>query len=250
MESALGRVIDLLPGLVWTALPDGRADFVNKHWCEYTGLGFDEACGHGWRGAVHADDRPQLVEQWQASVASGEPGELEARLRRSDGEYRAFLFRFSPITDASGRIAGWCGISADVEDRKRADEALRSLARRARMIVDGLPAMVTLMTPAGQLDNANQYMLEYFGETLEVLRSRPVGYSFHPEDRAEVRALWGHSVQTGEPYDHEARLRRADGVYRWFHTIGFPLRDEEGRIIRSGPCSRRTSTTVNGQRKS
>src|ERR1700678_637773 len=227
MESGSGRVIDLLPGLVWTALPDGRADFVNKRWCEYTGLGFEEACGHGWHAAVHPDDRPRLVEHWLSSVGSGEPGELEARLRRSDGECRAFLFRFCPIADASGDIVSWCGINTDIDDRKQAEEALRAHERRARLIVDGLPAMVTLMTPAGELENANQYMLDYFGEALEELKSRPVGYSFHPEDRSEVLARWRHSVRTGEPYDYEARLRRADGLYRWFQTVGFPLRDEE-----------------------
>ena len=231
MESAFGRVIDLLPGLVWTALPDGRADFVNRRWCEYTGLSLEEACGDGWQAAVHPDDRLQLVQTWLTFSRSGEPGEFEARLRRSDGEYRAFLFRFCPITGASGAIVKWCGVNTDIDDRMRAEEAARIHERRARMIVDGLPAMIAFMTPEGELQNANRYMLDYFGETLEVLKSRPAGYRSHPDDRPEVLVRWRHSVQTGQPYDHESRLRRADGVYRWFHTIGFPLRDEEGRIL-------------------
>jgi PAS domain S-box-containing protein len=74
-------------------------------------------------------------------------------------------------------------------------------------------------------------MLDYFGKTLEELKTRPLGYSFHPDDRFEVLSRWRRSVETGVPYDHEARLRRADGVYRWFHTRGFPLRDDDGRII-------------------
>jgi PAS domain S-box-containing protein len=231
MESAFGRVIDLLPGLVWTALPDGRADFVNRRWCEYTGLSLEEACGDGWQAAVHPDDRLQLVQTWLTFTRSGEPGEFEARLRRSDGEYRAFLFRFCPITGASGAIVKWCGVNTDIDDRMRAEEAARIHERHARMIVDGLPAMIAFMTPEGELQNANRYMLDYFGETLEVLKSRPAGYRSHPDDRPEVLVRWRHSVQTGQPYDHESRLRRADGVYRWFHTIGFPLRDEEGRIL-------------------
>ncbi|HLZ84345.1 MAG TPA: PAS domain-containing protein [Caulobacteraceae bacterium] len=231
METAFDRVIDLLPGLVWTALADGQADFVNRRWCEYTGLSFDQARGRGWQAAVHPDDRARLVEGWLGFIQSGCSGELEARLRRHDGEYRWFLFRVCPIPDASGEIVKWGGINTDIEDRKQAEKALRALERRARMIVDGLPAMITLMTPEGELGNANQYVLEFFGETIEVLKSRPVGFSFHPDDRAEGLARWRHSVQTGHPYDHEARLRRADGVYRWFHTIGFPLRDDDGRIL-------------------
>jgi PAS domain S-box-containing protein len=100
-----------------------------------------------------------------------------------------------------------------------------------RTIVDGLPAMVTLMTPSGELEHGNRRMLEYFGKTLEELKSRTLGYSFHPDDRIEVLRRWQASVETGDPCDFEARLRRADGVYCWFHTRGFPLRDSEGRIV-------------------
>ena len=81
METNLSHVIDLLPGLVWTALPDGRADFVNKRWRDYTGLGFDESRGPDWRSAVHPDDRASLSAGWRGLVTSGEPGELEAHVQ-------------------------------------------------------------------------------------------------------------------------------------------------------------------------
>lgn len=100
-----------------------------------------------------------------------------------------------------------------------------------RSIVDGLPVMVTLMTPEGELEHGNRQMLEYFGKSLKELKSRTLGYSFHPDDRTEVLCRWRALVETGGPYDFEARLRRADGVYCWFHTRGFPLRDSEGRIV-------------------
>ena len=123
MEIDLSRVIDLLPGLVWTALPDGRADFVNKRWCEYTGLSFDEACGVGWVAALHPDDASKVLENWQSLIAAGEPGELETRLRRADGVFHRFLFHFAPIADTAGSVAGWCGICTDVEEQRRAEEA-------------------------------------------------------------------------------------------------------------------------------
>src|SRR5277367_1087739 len=97
MESELSRVVDALPGLVWTALPDGQVDFVNRRWCDYTGLSPDEALGLGLKAAVHPEDLPALVERWSHSLASGEPSEMEARLRRADGEYRWFLMRASPL---------------------------------------------------------------------------------------------------------------------------------------------------------
>jgi PAS domain S-box-containing protein len=229
MENELRRVVDALPGLVWTARPDGHIDFLNQRWCEYTGLSVDEAYGHGWQTAIHSEELPELLEHWRSIVASGEPGEMEARLRRFDGEYRWFLFRTCPLVDASGQVVKWCGVNTDIEDRRRAEEALRAVERRFRLIIDGLPTLVTLRTPAGDLEFANRRYLEYFGATLEELKVW--GGTFHPDDRPDVLASWRRSVETGHPWDIEARRRRADGVYRWFHMRGFPLRDTDGRIV-------------------
>ncbi|RWK68355.1 MAG: PAS domain S-box protein [Mesorhizobium sp.] len=231
MENELSRVVDALPGLVWTALPDGHADFLNSRWLEYTGLGSEEAKGKGWLAAIHSDDMPHLLEHWETIVASGEAGEFEARMRRFDGAYRWFHFQASPLRDPTGRVIRWCGINRDIEDRRRADEAVRVLEGRYRAIVDGLPAIVTLLSTDGHVEHANRHMLEYLGTTSEEMRDRAVGQAFHPDDRPEVLKRWSHSAETGQPYDFEARLRRADGVYRWFHTSGFPLRDSEGRIF-------------------
>src|SRR5260370_25866449 len=196
MENELSRVVDALPGLVWTAFPDGEIDFLNPRWCEYTGLSVDEGSGQGWLTAVHPDDLPGLVERWRSILASGEPREMEARLRRFDGEYRWFLFRTSPLADVSGQIVKWCGMNIDIEDRRRAEEALRAHERRFRLIVDGLPALVTLRTPAGDLEFANRRYLEYFGTTLEKLKGFALGDNFHPADRAGVLAAWRRSVET------------------------------------------------------
>src|ERR1700726_2298923 len=103
MEIELRRVVDALPGLVWTARADGQIDFLNQRWCEYTGLSVDEACGSGWQVATHPDDLPKLLEGVESILGSGEPGEIEARLRRFDGTYRWFLFRFRPLADPSGQ---------------------------------------------------------------------------------------------------------------------------------------------------
>ena len=108
MENQLSGVVDALPGLVWTALPNGHIDFLNQRWYEYTGLSVDEAYGQGWQTAIHPEDLPELLERWRSVLAFGEPGEIEARLRRFDGEYRWFLFRTCPLADASGRVVKWC----------------------------------------------------------------------------------------------------------------------------------------------
>ena len=156
-EDELIRVVDALPGLVWTALPDGHVDFLNQRWCEYTGLSVDESYGQGWQTAIHCEDLPELLGRWRSVLASGEPREMEARLRRFDGEYRWFLFRTNPLADSSGQIVKWCGVNTDIEDRKRAEEAVNGVDRLFRSVVDGLPALVTLRTPAGDLEFANRH---------------------------------------------------------------------------------------------
>ncbi len=239
MEIELRRIVDALPGLVWTARLDGHIDFLNQRWCEYTGLTVEEAYGRGWQTAIHPDDLPELLERWRSILASGEPREMEARLRRFDGEYRWFLFRTNPLIDASGQVVKWCGMNTDIEDRRRSEETQRahwwlsSSAREHhfRSVGDDIPGLATLMTPAGEVEIANRQVLEYFGATLKELKGWAIADTVHLDDLPDILAAWRGAVETGHPYDAEARLRRADGVYCWFHTHGFPLRDTDGRIV-------------------
>src|SRR5262245_15946130 len=107
MDIDLGGVLDALPAMLWTALPDGNIDFVNRRWSTYTGLTPDKGHGWEWQAAVEPSDLPQLLEKWRSILASGEPGELEARVRRFDGQYRWFLMQCNPIRDDAGRVAKW-----------------------------------------------------------------------------------------------------------------------------------------------
>ncbi|MGY2492732.1 PAS domain S-box protein [Cupriavidus sp. CP313] len=229
MENELSRTVDALPGLVWTAFPDGRTEFVNRRWCEYTGLSVEQASGEGWLAAFHPDDRPALLESWRGTIASGEPGEAEARMRRFDGVYRWFLCRASPISNTAGEVVKWCGINTEIEDRKRAEDALRVHEQRFRLVLDSLPTRVVLATPEGDIFHANRHTLEYAGAAPEDLKSWKTW--IHPDDRRVVDDRLHASISTGKPYDGETRYRGADGLYRWFHVQGFPLRDNEGRTV-------------------
>jgi len=119
----LRDVIETIPAMAWTALPDGSNEFVNQRWAEYTGLSGDETAGSGWTAVVHPDDRQPYSEKWRACVATGEPLESEGRFRCSaTGEYRWFHARGVPLRDKHGRIRRWYGILTDIEDHKRAEE--------------------------------------------------------------------------------------------------------------------------------
>ena len=89
MPEELRSVLDTLPGLVWTALPDGNVDYFNRRWCEYTGLSLAENCeSDGWQAAIHREDLPGLLDEWKRVLSTGEPADVEARMRRFDGQYR------------------------------------------------------------------------------------------------------------------------------------------------------------------
>ena len=142
-EQELRLVIDTIPALVWSALPDGSVDFVNQRLLEYTGLPLEAVKGWGWTAAWHPEDRATLMEEWRAALAAGEPFTKEARVRRADGEYRWFLWRTVPRRDELGNIATWYGTISDVEDRKRAEEAEEEL-QQARADLAHLTRVSTL----------------------------------------------------------------------------------------------------------
>lgn len=230
MESELGCVVAVLPGLIWTALPDGNVDFVNQRWCKYTGRGVDEALRQGWQNCIHPDDLEGLLYRWDAILESGEPQDMQARLQRFDGEYRQFLLRVSPLTDELGRIIRWCGVNTEIEGYTTLDQGRQTNEANLLEFIDAIPALVALMTPEGAVEFVNRQNCEYLGATLEDLKGWAASDAVHPDDLPEVIATWMHSVQTGEPYDIEHRIRRADGVYNWFHVRGLPLRDADGHI--------------------
>src|SRR5207302_4333430 len=216
--------------LAWSARSDGSADFFNQRWLDYTGLSTEQARDWGWTVALHPDDLNRLVDYWQSVLASGEPGEIEGRLRRFDGVYRWFLFRATPSFDNDGRAVKWFGTNTDIEDRKRAEDAIRANEQSLRLILDTIPGFVCTLSAAGEVEAVNRQVLEYFGKTMEELKNWATSNVVHPDDLPCVVDSWKHSIETGQPYDLELRQRRADGVYRWFQSRALPTRDTEGRI--------------------
>jgi PAS domain S-box-containing protein len=229
-ERNLKLITDTIPALAWSARPDGSADFFNQHYLDFIGLSAEQASGWGWTVAVHPDDLNGLAATWQRIMTSEAPGEAEARLRRHDGVYRWFLFRTNPLRDEKGNIAKWYGINTDIEDRKRAEDALRKSERQFRLLVETIPALVWCGTPEGELDYLNQRAVEYLGHTAESLSGGRWLELVHPDQRDATVRRWLHSATTGSSYDDVYQLRRADGQYRWIQSVGEPFHDSDGRI--------------------
>jgi PAS domain S-box-containing protein len=143
-EGRLRTIIDAIPGLVWSAAPDGNVDFLSQPWCDYTGVSLDDSGGSGWAKTLHPDDAERLTTYWASLLASGQPGEFEARFRRFDGTCRWFLVRAVPLRDETGKIVKWYGLNTDIEDRKRADSLLAGEKRLLEMVASGTPLALIL----------------------------------------------------------------------------------------------------------
>ncbi len=232
MEFDLSRVLDALPAMAWIALPDGQLELINRRWSEFTGLSLDEARGAEWQAAAHPDDLPALLERWRSILASGQPGEMEARIRRFDGQYRRVCVQCSPMFDDAGRISKWCVTATDVEDFRRAEETLRRRELDFQLIVDSIPLPVAVTTPSGEVEGLNQLTLDYFGKSYEELKGWKASEVVHPDDLERTIAAHLEAHQQGNSYNIEIRHRRADGVYRWYNVLGLPLRDQQGNILR------------------
>ena len=232
-EAKLRQVIDTIPTLAWCNLSDGPNEFLNKKWHEYTGLSHEESHGWGWQVAFHPEDLPSLMGKWRELLISGEPGEIEARLRRHDGVFRWFLIRVEPLLDQAGKVIRWYGTSTDIQELKQTEEKLRDDERELRRITDAIPQAIVVLGPAGEPLYANQTTLDYTGLTADDVVSP--GFReriFHPEDLQDLREKRKTALERGLPFEAEMRALRNDGEYRWFLIRYNPFRNEQGQPTR------------------
>lgn len=231
--ATLRRTIDAIPTLAWCNLPDGSNEFCNQRWYDYTGVEPGAESGWGWKVAFHPDDLPPMLDLWGKLLASGEPGEIESRIRRRDGVYRWFLLRVEPFRSESGAIVKWYGTSTDIDDLKRAQMKLRQDEEELRRITDAIPQCIIVLSADGHSLYANHAALDYTGLSLdEILSENFRERIFHPEDLERLGSSRENALLKGDPFEFEQRARGKNGQYRWFLIQYNPLRDEHGSVIR------------------
>src|SRR5467141_3275100 len=230
---AIRLVVDRIPAFTWSAHPDGSVEFVNQRWREYAGLSLEESQGWGWQVAIHPEDLPSLMRKWRELLMSGEPGDIEARMRRHDGVFRWFLIRFEQFRDDTGKIAMWYGVSTDIENLKQTEEKLREDERELRQITDAIPQAIVVQDPFGLPIYANRATRDYTGLTADdVIAPNFRERIFHPEDVERFRNERNAALARGLPFEFEHRALRKDGQYRWFLIRYNPFRNEQGQVIR------------------
>ena len=232
-EANLRQVIDTIPTMVWCTRPDGNTEFLNKRWHDYTGFSVDESALRGWQPTVHPEDLPRVVTKGQELLASGQPGEVEGRIRRHDGVFRWFLMRVEPLRNETGKIIRWYGTQTDIDALKQIEEKLREEDRELRRITDAIPQTIVVVDLSGTPIYANQAMLDYTGLSAEDVPTSRFRERFaHPEGLDKLKEQREAGLARGLPFELEHRVRRKDGEYRWSLVRFNPFRDEMGSVVR------------------
>ena len=232
-----------MPQMVWSTQPDGIHDYYNARWYEFTGVPAGSTDGEGWNGMFHPEDQARAWERWRHSLATGEPYEIEYRLRRADGEYRWTLGRALPVRDEQGRIERWFGTCTDIEEQKQTEDALRISEERLRLALSAAEMVGTFnwdvaRRPRHRGCGLCEAVLGGSGGAGGGLADRALLPALHPDDRAEVEARIGRAL---------AGWRRLRGgipavAGRWQHPLGGgarPLRARRGRAPHALPRRRR-----------
>jgi PAS domain S-box-containing protein len=225
---------DAIPQLAWIAHADGFIYWYNRRWYEYTGTTPEQMEGWGWQSVHDSQVLPQVLAQWKRSIATGNPFDMVFPLRGADGRFRPFLTRVQPLKDARGAVVRWFGTNTDVEELKRAEEALHESEERLRLAQQAarvgtfswdLQSGQNTWTP--ELEALYGLRPGEFGETQPAWEQL-----VHPEDRPNAVRLVEQGFQTGEPVEGEWRVVWPDGSLHWLAGRWQVYRDTCGRSER------------------
>ncbi len=232
--------LNVIPAYTWYAAPSGGLTFVNKRTADYLGLPKDHPLRFGidigaqWDAHIpllHPDDQEKSRKSWSTCLRTGEFAEENFRVRDAQGGYRWFRSRVEPLRASDGTLLQWVGLNVDIEELKRAEDALRESEYKLRQIIETVPGLIWSTAPDGEPIQLNQRTLDYSGMQFEDYLHGGWEALVHPDDFPETASAFYHAIQTGTSYQTVHRLRRADGEFRWYHVRGEPLRDRQGRII-------------------
>jgi PAS domain S-box-containing protein len=225
-ERELRQLADSVPAMIAVADAEGRSEYVNKRALDFLDTTAEEFSARPMY-TVHPDDQELLKNEWLQCNELGRPMDVDHRVRRFDGAYRWIHVRGEPLLDDGKRIVRWYYVFTDIDDQRRAEEALRESERHLELLVETIPAHIARITVEGTLDYVNRRVVEYLGQEMEQIGEHVI----HPDDRDACLGKWHHALKTREPWEDTYRLRRADGEYRWFSHRIEPLLDRAGRVV-------------------
>ena len=238
-ERQLQQMIDAVPIRIWSVTSmDGPVYFNKRYQDHFRAVIADfEAIEEPrietlLQELIYPEDAPEVQRTLLNCFESGRGTVMRFRWLEKDGAYRWAECRVEPRRDQDGTIVQWYGVSLDIDDEVRAQEALRNRERELSLLVDMVPSNLWRLTPDGETTLANKHMADFLGVDLEDKRQLAVVFDaiFHPDDVDAVSDVLARCLRTGELFSMKYRLRRHDGVYRWMSGRAEPLRAPDGRI--------------------
>ena len=222
-EARFRLIADAMPQMVWSALPDGYHDYYNRQHYEFAGMPFDATIGDNWGSILHPDDLPRTRQAWEHSLATGEPYEIEYRLRHRSGEYHWMLARALPIRNQTGGIERWIGTCTDIHGQK----VLRAQLQDAQLRLEGTLSAAEIGTWTWNIQADRVYADCNFAKLFEISKEDANGgplkaylAAVHPDDLDAVQANIAESLAARKPYQYQFRLRLRDGGIRHIHARG------------------------------
>ncbi len=225
-------IIEGVPVPVVVTTPSGDICKLNQPAIDYFGSSFDEFKGLKVADTVHPDDLPYIVAAQSKALKTGATYNVQSRHRRADGIYRWFNVIGMPLRGTQGAIVCWIHFQIDIDDGRRAEEALRTVERDLSSIINMIPALAWSARADGSAECFNRHYLDYIGLSAEQACGWGWTVAVHPDDAGELIASWTRIIQVQKPGETEARLRRFDGKYCWFLFRVNPLRNEAGAIVK------------------
>ena len=220
------------PVLIWMSGPDKRCTWFNQRWLDFVGRAIEQELGDGWCDNLHPADFDRVLDTYHAAFDARRSYEMEYRLQRDDGAWRWLLERGTPNIGPGGEFEGYIGTCIDITEHRETVEALRESRARFKTLAESLPQMIWTCTRDGYTDYLSRQWLDYTGRSEAQQLGKGWLEQVHPDDRVKVEMQWSLVVGTGDTFDMSYRIRRVDGVYRWFKTRAVTLRDPAGRILK------------------
>ena len=239
LAAQLRKTLNTIPAYTWYALPSGVLTFVNEGYADYLGLAKDDPLRLGveinvpWDThieLVHPDDHEETLRVGAACNRTGTAGQATFRIRNSEGEYRWFLSRLEPLRASDGTLLYWIGINLDIDDRKRAEEALRRN--------EHLQAEAQRLSHTGSFGwNVSSDEHFWSGETFRIFEFDPsskvsvpiILERVHPQDRPTAKTALD-AAAIGTDIDFECRLQFPDRRIKYLHVVGKAEKDSSGSI--------------------
>ena len=206
----------------------GKAVYFNNAWAKLTGRPTEQLLNFGWADLIYPEDRKGFIDMYLKALEKQESWTGELRILSQEGSYKWILAKAPPRFSMDGNFEGYISSSIDITERKEAEEALKASEKEFRDLADSQPELVWKTDINGKQIYASKRWKEFTG--LDPSDEKTFNAVTHPDDIENVIRVWTESLQTGNPYKTELRLKSKEGEYNWFYANGNPVKNEKGEI--------------------